>query len=281
MTKIRIASDLHLEFYKYDSVAVNGKVYFTNQVIPLEDDEKNTILVLAGDIMMVNGRGNHYEFFKDLSERFKYVVYVFGNHENYKTNIRTAHSDMRRFLKDFPNIHVLENEHVVLDDITFWGATMWTDFDRGNPIAMFYAGENMSDFHVIGHGPEDNSAPLQKFTPSMALALHEYSLYMLREFVKNFTGEKLVVVTHHAPSRMSSHKKYEGSMLNPAFYSDLDHIMVDSPINLWIHGHTHDAFDYVIDKTRVVCNPQGYGLGYEQLSHNAENKYNPKLTIDI
>ena len=27
---------------------------------------------------------------------------------------------------------------------------------------------------------------------------------------------------------------------------------------LWIHGHTHESFDYQIGKTRVVCNPRGY-----------------------
>lgn len=27
---------------------------------------------------------------------------------------------------------------------------------------------------------------------------------------------------------------------------------------LWIHGHTHDAFDYELYGTKVVCNPRGY-----------------------
>jgi predicted phosphodiesterase len=27
---------------------------------------------------------------------------------------------------------------------------------------------------------------------------------------------------------------------------------------LWIHGHTHDPFDYEINGTRVICNPRGY-----------------------
>ena len=27
---------------------------------------------------------------------------------------------------------------------------------------------------------------------------------------------------------------------------------------LWIHGHTHESFDYEIGKTRVICNPRGY-----------------------
>jgi Icc-related predicted phosphoesterase len=66
-----------------------------------------------------------------------------------------------------------------------------------------------------------------------------------------------VVVTHHAPSARSVNPKYEGDYLNPAFASEiLGADGVDAP--LWIHGHMHDAVDYTVGKTRVVCNPRGY-----------------------
>ena len=34
-------------------------------------------------------------------------------------------------------------------------------------------------------------------------------------------------------------------------------------VDLWVHGHTHDSFDYLVDRPgggtcRVVCNPRGY-----------------------
>jgi hypothetical protein len=28
--------------------------------------------------------------------------------------------------------------------------------------------------------------------------------------------------------------------------------------DLWVHGHTHNSFDYMFGKTRVVVNPYGY-----------------------
>jgi hypothetical protein len=31
-----------------------------------------------------------------------------------------------------------------------------------------------------------------------------------------------------------------------------------SRVALWVHGHTHDSFDYEVNGTRVVCNPRGY-----------------------
>ena len=44
--------------------------------------------------------------------------------------------------------------------------------------------------------------------------------------------------------------------MSAAFASDLDRLMGKAA--LWIHGHTHDSFDYVLNGTRVVCNPRGY-----------------------
>ena len=34
--------------------------------------------------------------------------------------------------------------------------------------------------------------------------------------------------------------------------------MAASGARLWIHGHTHDSFDYQVQGTRVLCNPRGY-----------------------
>lgn len=35
---------------------------------------------------------------------------------------------------------------------------------------------------------------------------------------------------------------------------------VDVPVR-WVHGHTHDSFDYDVRGCRVVCNPRGYMTG--------------------
>jgi len=38
----------------------------------------------------------------------------------------------------------------------------------------------------------------------------------------------------------------------------MDDFILEHQPRLWIHGHTHESFDYKIGKTRVVCNPRGY-----------------------
>ena len=50
--------------------------------------------------------------------------------------------------------------------------------------------------------------------------------------------------------------------------------LVRSPVALWIHGHTHTAFDYTVDGTRVVCNPRGY------LDRRTRQPENPQFAWD-
>ena len=53
-----------------------------------------------------------------------------------------------------------------------------------------------------------------------------------------------------------------------------DFILEHQP-RLWIHGHTHESFDYEIGKTRVVCNPRGY-------ASTEENKeFRPDYTLVV
>ena len=71
-------------------------------------------------------------------------------------------------------------------------------------------------------------------------------------------GRKVVLITHHGVSRQSIHAKYAGDALNSSFMSELfSEILVAQP-DLIVHGHTHNCFDYTIDKTRIIVNPRGY-----------------------
>jgi hypothetical protein len=48
-------------------------------------------------------------------------------------------------------------------------------------------------------------------------------------------------------------------------------------VRLWVHGHTHDSFDYTIKGTRVVCNPRGYARdGVNENPH-----FEPGFTVQV
>ena len=66
-------------------------------------------------------------------------------------------------------------------------------------------------------------------------------------------------MSHHSISPLSVSKKYAELPSNAAFVSDLSAWM-SAPWapTLWVHSHTHEAFDYRINKTRVIVNPRAY-----------------------
>ncbi len=69
--------------------------------------------------------------------------------------------------------------------------------------------------------------------------------------------------------------RFKNDLISAAYASHLDALVEQSGAALWIHGHTHDSFDYFIGGTRVICNPRGY-FGYE-----LNPDFNPGLVIDV
>ena len=230
MMKINFISDLHLEFG------------------PLEiEPEAGDVLVLAGDID-IKARVN---WINDIASKFHHVIYVLGNHEFYHGAMNNVYKETRENLVD--NVHLLENESIIIDDVTFHGATLWSDFLNGNPMSYLQCDKAINDYRLIRA-----AAGQHKFKPWLAHSLHDISKMFLQENVKK--GD--VVVTHHGPTFESISKEYRGDTLNGAFASDLSHlIMAINPV-LWFHGHLHNSSDYMVANTRVLCNPRGY-VGHE------------------
>jgi len=86
-----------------------------------------------------------------------------------------------------------------------------------------------------------------------------------------------VVTTHHAPHRGSLTERYAGDWASGAFVNELSDAVFDVP-ELWIHGHTHQQFDYRVCSCRVVSSPRGY----VNWSGKIENKaFDPSLAIDV
>jgi DNA repair exonuclease SbcCD nuclease subunit len=237
------------------------------------------VLILSGDICVAeyfnyssftpqrDRAKKFYEFFKYCSEEFKNVIYIVGNHEHYYGNINTTVQNLRLFLNDFENIHLLDNEAKVIDDVCFVGGTLWTDVGNNNPIAEFKLAQSLNDFRLIKNVDDRN------FSPYDSTVLHA----QFKQFISKTADEheKVVVVGHHAPSFNSVAERFKDDYyLNFGFYSNLESFIIDHPtITLWTHGHMHNCSDYHIGTTRVVCNPRGY---------NDENRdFNPDLILEI
>lgn len=246
--KLQVLNDLHIEFGEFN--------------VPETDAD---IVVFAGDIGV--GAGGLEWIESQYIE--KPVIYVLGNHEFYNHEINIV-DDIKASAPEY--IHVLNDDITEIDGVRFLGSTLWTDFllfgESERYFAIQNARKNMSDFEVIKNKG-------RKFTPEDSIKLHVQSRNWLKDMLSTPFNGKTVVITHHTPSFKSVHPRFANNILTPAFTSNLDEFMDGEQVALWLHGHTHDAFDYVLNGTRVVCNPRGY-VGYEKSLY-----FNPNLVIEI
>ena len=231
--KLHILCDLHIEFGNF-----------------IPPDVGADLVILAGDVhVKLKGVQWAKKHFRDYP-----VIYVIGNHEYYRAKFPGLINQLKQEAED-SRITVLENDNIEIDGFRIFGCTLWTDMDLfGNhQLASIAASEVMNDYRLIGL-----SQTYRKFSPKDSRAWHFRSIRKLEEFFKEGIPERSIVVTHHAPSARSIHDKFRNDAVTPAFASNMDDIIKKHQPLLWIHGHTHESFNYKIGKTRIICNPRGY-----------------------
>ena len=233
--KLNILSDLHLGFGAMERPANDADV-----------------VVLAGDV------SRPLEAAVWALRLDKPVVYVLGNHEFYGSSIDGAAHELERLCAG-TQVHVLNDRGVVIDGVRFLGSTLWSDFElfddpAQKAAAIAQARAQIRDFSRIRR----REAADDRFSPEDSAALFARHSRWLAERLAEPHGGPTVVVTHHAPTRLSIHPRFADSLLNACFVSDAAHLLGGDRVQLWIHGHTHDSFDYAVNGTRVVCNPRGY-----------------------
>ncbi len=247
MLKLHVLSDLHLGVAALDPPRADADV-----------------VVLAGDIARPAAA---IAWARSLG---KPAVYVPGNHEFYGSSLAGTVAELKR-LASGTSLHVLDNEALVLQGVRFLGSTLWSDFMLRGPgeprsAAMREAGRFMRDFQRI-----------EGFTPERSAELFKRNAAWLDRMLCEPHEGPTVVVTHHAPSPMSIHARFAGSLLNGCFVSDAERLVDGRRCALWIHGHTHDSFDYRLNGARVLCNPRGYAKG----GVNENARFNPELVVNL
>lgn len=281
--RIYIVSDIHLDFdiNRFVNLPKYQKSEYSDvtDLIWFPKAHLDDVLVIAGDIwnhrkFLTRKFPNGQSWFQMVADMYRAVVFVLGNHDYWGTNINLEHLKIRDEIKKQnlqSKLFFLDKDTtVVIDDVKFVGATLWTDFDRSNPLCMLKARQVMKDYHQI---TIRNYSTIRDVDIN---AIHaQQRSFIFNSTFRDHQDQKIVVVTHHAPHKNSIAEHYwqnpKTAIENYFYFSDLEREIAYSKdfINLWIHGHTHDASDYVIESsgTRVICNPRGYGdfdLGFKE-----------------
>jgi len=252
--KLHILSDLHMEIMP-----------FNMQVLDVD------VIVLAGDI--AEGLNGLQWAANYLNATDAHIIYVAGNHEFYHLELNQTRQKMRDFCVQYDRLHYLENDELIIGNVRFLGATLWTNFDIPDPeqrrTILRMSELSLTDFRLIQLGKN-------RLTVKDIIGFHQASTQFLDSKLNESFAGKTIIVSHHAPAPRSVAPVYQKTFLNPYFASKLDQLLGRS--DLWIHGHTHVNHDYQVGKTRVLCNPRGRPFS-ETSSENPT--FNAGLVVEV
>jgi len=238
--KLNIMSDLHLEF--------------GNMRVPAGDG----ILILAGDI---HTGTKATEFINEALNVYDKVLYVFGNHEFYHNDYNKVIDWWLKAASCRDNLHVLHNDSVIINNngaVRFIGSTLWTPA----------TGYGLNDYNYITYKGKT-------LTPENTQQFYlEAVKYLTHALSEPWEGDT-VVITHHAPVKACVTEEYKDDPYNKFFHCNLDQLIKDNDIALWVHGHMHDSIYIEQDGTIIVCNPRGYGDGW------GNNKFQKPFVFDV
>lgn len=240
--RIRVYSDLHFEVH-----ADHGKSFVDSL-----DPDGCDVVVLAGDIA---AHACLYQALDMFCQKFKRVIHVPGNHEYYGVNRGRVFNTLRRVKdKHFDRLTLLDRGIWSWMGKRIVGTTMW--FPKTAEAAAVLS--TWSDSSAI--------QGFQKWVGEQ----NRLSVGFLRKEIRK--GD--VVVTHYAPSWQSVHPRFAGEASNLLYVCDMEDLILERKPALWIHGHVHSEFDYVLGDTRVICHPFGYPNEYSV-------NYNDAFTVEV
>ncbi|MFT5432642.1 MAG: putative phosphodiesterase [Myxococcota bacterium] len=244
--RIQLESDVHTEFHRD-----KGKSWVASL-----DPTGVDVLIVAGDLTT----SPHLDFvLRGLCARFPDVIYVTGNHEYYGADRDGVHRIIFALQAELGNLHWLEDRAVTIGGQRFVGSTLWFRDDPDGLNAVY--DKFLSDFKVI-RGLRD-----------WVYAVNERTCAFLDEQVLDTD----VVITHHMPHPdgvAPIFRTGKFAPLNRFFLCDMTPLIERAQPKLWCFGHTHNAVDSHVGKTRLLCNPMGY-------PHEPDWGYRDGLVVDL
>ena len=226
--RLQVLSDIHTEFHK-DS----GEQFIHDYLRPKDVD----VLIVAGDLA---GVGCIERTVALLAKAYhnSWILFVPGNHEYYGGSIPKINHTLRHIFRQFENTVFLNNKMISINGIDFVGTPMW--FRHNNENVTF--SNRVNDFRMI-----------QNFD-SVVVKENKKAI----EFLKWHVTDNSIVITHHMPTLCSVPGNFKHDPTNMFYVCDMEKLIKKRKPKLWVHGHTHHSFNYLLGKTHVVCNPLGY-----------------------
>ncbi|RYF07526.1 MAG: hypothetical protein EOO40_08330, partial [Deltaproteobacteria bacterium] len=204
------ASDVHLEYHLQK---------------PWPEIEADApYLALAGDIGNPRDKSYH-AFLQYCSRRFRHVVIIKGNHDQWNWDMFECSQAIRRVCARFSNVTFLDNEVVEIDGVRVFGGVLWSDVTER-------ACKSMNDYAMI-------RTRGRQLTPDDTRDIHLATVNHI-DYLLSSSRKPLLCITHHAPLLAMNGRFGTESPHISAFCADLSHLF-RPPLVGWISGHTHSS----------------------------------------
>ncbi len=265
--KLQYVSDIHLEMINIKNIPI---------IDPIED---NIYLALCGDI------GNPFidtykQFLKIHTKLFKHILIVSGNHEYYTSmkkqrTMEMADVEIQKIVSEFDNVTYLNMGKVIISRTKFIGCTLWSDVSNILEIAesvmndyknIYVDNPNTTGrFEYVRNGYRIQKKWIKenrrKLRAVDVVKIHQKHKEFIKDQLDKFDPkdperkyDKIIVLTHHAPSFSLLTK----SDLYSSCYGTNCDVLFKEPVLAWISGHTHHSTSIEINGVKAVSNCMGY-----------------------
>jgi len=232
--RIQFISDLHEKF---------------PYIIPQAD-----YIALIGDVANPFDE-RYFIYLSYLSQLFKGVFVIFGNHEYYYNIMPVVERHMENICRQFNNVYFLNNKSILIDGYLIVGSTLWSAVEQNAYNAL-------------------NCGNLIKMNKHKYMDFMDYRVLHLQcvEFIKKEIekGYPTIILTHYAPiHEMNGNRQ---TRLKSAFSSDLTSILKKN-VKAWLSVHTH---------TCIIVLKEGVLFSSNCLGHLTEScQFNVNKCIEI
>jgi predicted phosphodiesterase len=231
---VQIASDLHIEY-------IDKPINVTDFIKPVAP-----VLILAGDIGSLYLFEQLEQFLIDLSKKFKYILYVPGNHEFYTMNnikplpFRVLINRLYQLENKIENLYLLSRSSVIINNICFIGCTLWSRIPANIMIPKYRVRIKGFNSYLYNH---NNQKDIKFITDTISFCQ------------KN--NLKICVITHYPPLQKCTGLFHEKDKYKFLYYNNLDHFFKKYNIHTWIYGHVHYNQKIVQNNCQIISNQLG------------------------
>ena len=274
--KILYFSDIHLEMLAGLTMLVGPGQWEYEAPYPLSLgpdlrpflEEKIDVCVLAGDIgSFVMHEADPIKYADQLAHYLNCeVVFVPGNHEYYHCDDFHGIRSANRSRFNIPGVNLMDRDVAIINDVVFIGSTLWTDYRL---LGWEYEADcmNAADTYMADHrgaikkrGANGGS---KNFTTADARQLNKDDVAFISDMLDIHRGQKIVVVTHHAPivSSETINPKFPVDATTSGFMSHLPDLVEragDSGCKAWIFGHHHWSLQSEAFGVKMLSSQRGY-----------------------